>query len=176
MTEASVTAPCTGVYARGYARSEIWRLSGTPSCQLWTYSLTLSTDYQLNCTVVSYRHDTATHRCQQPKPALWSCGWNRSAWFCIHRFDSVKTAVPVCFAYDRIRRLCDHSSFGELHTPKSHDLCSQHQLLYSGWTAMALYVNFNAGVGKPLWEITLGEFVVWFKVRVASSLPMAPRS
>lgn len=30
---------------------------------------------------------------------------------------------------------------------------------------MALYVNINAGVGKPLWEITLGEFVVWFKVR-----------
>jgi hypothetical protein len=126
--------------------------------------------------VVSYRHDTATHRCQRPKSALWSCGWNYSAWFCIHRVDSVKTAVPVCFAYDRIRRLCDHSSFGELHTPKSHDSRSQHQLLYSGWTAMALYVNINAGVGKPLWEITLGEFVVWFKVRVASSVPMAPRS
>ena len=30
---------------------------------------------------------------------------------------------------------------------------------------MALYVNINAGVGKPLWEITLGEFSVWFKVR-----------
>jgi hypothetical protein len=30
---------------------------------------------------------------------------------------------------------------------------------------MAVYVNINAGVGKPLWEITLGEFAVWFKVR-----------
>lgn len=29
---------------------------------------------------------------------------------------------------------------------------------------MAVYVNLNAGVGKPLWEITLGEFSVWFKV------------
>jgi hypothetical protein len=29
---------------------------------------------------------------------------------------------------------------------------------------MAVYVNLNAGVGKPLWEITVGEFSVWFKV------------
>jgi hypothetical protein len=37
--------------------------------------------------------------------------------------------------------------------------------MYLGWTVMAVYVNLNAGVGKPLWEITLGEFTVWFKVR-----------
>ena len=35
---------------------------------------------------------------------------------------------------------------------------------YLGWTAMAAYANFHAGVGKPLWEITEGEFSVWFKV------------
>ncbi len=33
---------------------------------------------------------------------------------------------------------------------------------------MAVYVDLNAGVGKPLWEITLGEFSVWFKVCAAS--------
>ncbi len=30
---------------------------------------------------------------------------------------------------------------------------------------MAAYVNLHAGVGKPLWEITVGEYSVWFKVR-----------
>ena len=29
---------------------------------------------------------------------------------------------------------------------------------------MAAYVNLHAGVGKPLWEITVGEYSVWFKV------------
>lgn len=29
---------------------------------------------------------------------------------------------------------------------------------------MAIYVNLQAGVGKPLWEITVGEFRVWFQV------------
>ena len=29
---------------------------------------------------------------------------------------------------------------------------------------MAAYVNLHAGVGKPLWEITVGEFSIWFKV------------
>lgn len=38
------------------------------------------------------------------------------------------------------------------------------QLLYIGWTAMATYVNLHAGVGKPLWEITVEEYSVWFKV------------
>ena len=32
---------------------------------------------------------------------------------------------------------------------------------------MAAYVNLHAGVGKPLWEITVGEYSVWFKVRLA---------
>ncbi|KAH8696495.1 hypothetical protein BGW36DRAFT_381107 [Talaromyces proteolyticus] len=43
-------------------------------------------------------------------------------------------------------------------------------LFYIGWTAMAAYVNLNAGVGKPLWEITLGEYSVWYKGIVGSSL------
>jgi hypothetical protein len=29
---------------------------------------------------------------------------------------------------------------------------------------MAGYVNLHAGVGKPLWEITVGEYAVWLKV------------
>lgn len=33
---------------------------------------------------------------------------------------------------------------------------------------MAAYVNLHAGVGKPLWEITVGEYTVWFKVGKAS--------
>ncbi|MCJ1247588.1 hypothetical protein MMC30_004803 [Trapelia coarctata] len=41
-------------------------------------------------------------------------------------------------------------------------------LLYIGWTAMAGAVNLNAGVGKPLWEITLGEYSVWFKGIIGS--------
>lgn len=36
--------------------------------------------------------------------------------------------------------------------------------MYICWTAMAAYVNLHAGVGKPLWEITVGEYAVWFKV------------
>lgn len=39
------------------------------------------------------------------------------------------------------------------------------QLFYWGWSIMAVYVNLHAGVGKPLWEITLGEYSVWFQVR-----------
>lgn len=35
---------------------------------------------------------------------------------------------------------------------------------------MAAYVNLNAGVGKPLWEITLGEYAVWFQVWQCASL------
>lgn len=29
---------------------------------------------------------------------------------------------------------------------------------------MAAYVNLHAGVGKPLWEITVAEFSIWYKV------------
>lgn len=39
------------------------------------------------------------------------------------------------------------------------------QLCYWGWSIMAIYVNLHAGVGKPLWEITLREYSIWFKVR-----------
>ena len=28
---------------------------------------------------------------------------------------------------------------------------------------MAIYVNLHAGVGKPLWEITVHEYSIWFK-------------
>ncbi|KAK7949563.1 hypothetical protein PG988_016202 [Apiospora saccharicola] len=42
-------------------------------------------------------------------------------------------------------------------------------LLYIGWTVLAVCVNLNAGVGKPLWEITLDEFSLWFKGVVVSS-------
>ncbi|KAI4222146.1 MAG: hypothetical protein LQ349_007687 [Xanthoria aureola] len=42
-------------------------------------------------------------------------------------------------------------------------------LLYIGWTAMAGYVNLHAGVGKPLWEITIGEYAVWFKGIIGSA-------
>ncbi|KAL4751913.1 hypothetical protein BDW72DRAFT_192424 [Aspergillus terricola var. indicus] len=34
---------------------------------------------------------------------------------------------------------------------------------------MAGYVNLHAGVGKPLWEITEGEFSVWFKGIIGSA-------
>lgn len=34
---------------------------------------------------------------------------------------------------------------------------------------MAAYVNLHAGVGKPLWEITLGEYSVWFKGIIGSA-------
>ncbi|KAH7408178.1 hypothetical protein DE146DRAFT_785652 [Phaeosphaeria sp. MPI-PUGE-AT-0046c] len=36
-------------------------------------------------------------------------------------------------------------------------------LLYIGWTAMAAYFNFHAGIGKPIGDITYGEFIVFFK-------------
>ncbi|KAI0802233.1 hypothetical protein GGR55DRAFT_701198 [Xylaria sp. FL0064] len=35
-------------------------------------------------------------------------------------------------------------------------------ILYLGWTALAGYINLHAGVGKPLWEITVGEFSLWY--------------
>ncbi|KAI1776755.1 hypothetical protein F4818DRAFT_411766 [Hypoxylon cercidicola] len=36
-------------------------------------------------------------------------------------------------------------------------------VLYIGWTALAGYINLHAGVGKPLWEITVAEFSLWYK-------------
>ena len=47
---------------------------------------------------------------------------------------------------------------------KGYLLTIDYKLLYIGWTAMAAYVNLHAGVGKPLWEITVGEYSIWFKV------------
>jgi hypothetical protein len=44
----------------------------------------------------------------------------------------------------------------------SSDYCIQ--LLYVGWTVLAVYMNLNAGVGKPLWEITINEYSLWYKV------------
>ncbi|KUI73803.1 hypothetical protein VM1G_09639 [Cytospora mali] len=41
-------------------------------------------------------------------------------------------------------------------------------LFYWGWSIMSMYVNLHAGVGKPLWEITLGEYSVWFKGVIGS--------
>ncbi|ROV92174.1 hypothetical protein VMCG_09280 [Cytospora schulzeri] len=41
-------------------------------------------------------------------------------------------------------------------------------MFYWGWSIMAMYVNLHAGVGKPLWEITLGEFSVWFQGVIGS--------
>ncbi|PFH59590.1 hypothetical protein XA68_12107 [Ophiocordyceps unilateralis] len=42
-------------------------------------------------------------------------------------------------------------------------------ILYLGWSILAVYVNLAGGIGKPLWEITLGEYATWFKGFVASS-------
>ncbi|OTA98693.1 hypothetical protein M426DRAFT_28203 [Hypoxylon sp. CI-4A] len=35
--------------------------------------------------------------------------------------------------------------------------------LYIGWTSLSGYINLNAGVGKPLWEITVAEYSLWYK-------------
>ncbi|PYH43914.1 uncharacterized protein BP01DRAFT_322246 [Aspergillus saccharolyticus JOP 1030-1] len=42
-------------------------------------------------------------------------------------------------------------------------------VLYLGWTTMAAYVNLHAGVGKPLWEITLAEYTIWYQGIVGSA-------
>ncbi|KAK3328243.1 hypothetical protein B0T19DRAFT_442159 [Cercophora scortea] len=39
-------------------------------------------------------------------------------------------------------------------------------LCYIAWSTMAVYTNLHAGVGKPMWGITMGEFEVWFQVIV----------
>ncbi|KAL2164999.1 hypothetical protein VTH06DRAFT_295 [Thermothelomyces fergusii] len=40
-------------------------------------------------------------------------------------------------------------------------------LCYLAWAGLAIYMNLNAGVGKPLWELTVGELRLWFKSVVA---------
>ncbi|KAF1846871.1 uncharacterized protein K460DRAFT_402241 [Cucurbitaria berberidis CBS 394.84] len=36
-------------------------------------------------------------------------------------------------------------------------------LLYIGHSIMIAYCNLHGGTGKPLWEITLGEYSIWFQ-------------
>jgi len=66
----------------------------------------------------------------------------------------------------RHRRLCHHSSRSKK-LPSCPFAASLTillvKLLYIGWTALAAYINLNAGVGKPLWEITVNEYSLWYK-------------
>ncbi|KAL7625720.1 hypothetical protein AAE478_004943 [Parahypoxylon ruwenzoriense] len=39
--------------------------------------------------------------------------------------------------------------------------------LYVAWIALAGYMNLNAGIGKPLWEITVGEYAIWYQCILA---------
>lgn len=39
--------------------------------------------------------------------------------------------------------------------------------MFIGWTVLGAYANLAAGIGKPLTEVTLPEFTVWFKCLVA---------
>ncbi|XXG98988.1 hypothetical protein Hte_005321 [Hypoxylon texense] len=41
-------------------------------------------------------------------------------------------------------------------------------ILFIGWTALTGYICLNAGVGKPLWEITLHEYTIWYQGLLAS--------
>ncbi|KAM7186168.1 hypothetical protein V8F20_011506 [Naviculisporaceae sp. PSN 640] len=43
-------------------------------------------------------------------------------------------------------------------------------LLYISWTTLGVHVNIHGGVGKPLWEITMREYSIWFKGIVCISL------
>jgi len=40
-------------------------------------------------------------------------------------------------------------------------------LCYLTWCGLAIYINLHAGVGKPLWELTLGEIQLWYQGIVA---------
>ncbi|KAK7996412.1 hypothetical protein PG989_004452 [Apiospora arundinis] len=42
-------------------------------------------------------------------------------------------------------------------------------VFYIGWTAFAAYSNLNAGIGKPLWEITIGEFSLYWQSILAAT-------
>lgn len=39
--------------------------------------------------------------------------------------------------------------------------------MFIGWTILGVYANLAAGIGKPLTEVTVSEFSVWFKCLVA---------
>ncbi|KAK4222537.1 hypothetical protein QBC38DRAFT_539525 [Podospora fimiseda] len=42
-------------------------------------------------------------------------------------------------------------------------------LAYLAYSGLAIYANLNAGVGKPLWEITVPEYVIWYKILIGTS-------
>ncbi|KAK3984536.1 hypothetical protein QBC44DRAFT_12066 [Cladorrhinum sp. PSN332] len=37
-------------------------------------------------------------------------------------------------------------------------------LSYLAYSILAIYANLHAGVGKPLWEITIPEYIIWYKI------------
>ncbi|KAI0006672.1 hypothetical protein F4779DRAFT_595391 [Xylariaceae sp. FL0662B] len=41
-------------------------------------------------------------------------------------------------------------------------------VLYLAWIALAGYMNLNAGIGKPLWEITVSEYGKWYQCIIAA--------
>jgi hypothetical protein len=42
-------------------------------------------------------------------------------------------------------------------------------LCYWAWSGLAIWANIHTGVGKPLWEITIPEFELWFRGVAACS-------
>ncbi|KAI1145860.1 hypothetical protein F4825DRAFT_226671 [Nemania diffusa] len=42
-------------------------------------------------------------------------------------------------------------------------------ILYWGWTVVSIYINLDGGIGKPLVEITLPEYTLWYKGLVVVS-------
>ncbi|KAH7322481.1 hypothetical protein B0I35DRAFT_425871 [Stachybotrys elegans] len=42
-------------------------------------------------------------------------------------------------------------------------------VLFVGWTVLAAYANLAGGVGKPLWEVTLGEWSIFWTTTLAST-------
>ncbi|KAI1466787.1 uncharacterized protein F4812DRAFT_65970 [Daldinia caldariorum] len=42
-------------------------------------------------------------------------------------------------------------------------------MLFIGWTSLAAYMNLQAGVGKPLMEITVAEYEIWFQGIITSA-------
>ncbi|KAI5917431.1 hypothetical protein F4810DRAFT_717715 [Camillea tinctor] len=41
-------------------------------------------------------------------------------------------------------------------------------VLYFAWIILAVYMNLAAGIAKPLWEITVGEYSIWFQCIIAA--------
>ncbi|KAH7324353.1 hypothetical protein B0I35DRAFT_337604, partial [Stachybotrys elegans] len=42
-------------------------------------------------------------------------------------------------------------------------------LCYVAWSGLAIWANVHTGVGKPMWEITVAEYELWFRTIVACS-------